>query len=76
MAFVQGDHAALLKIYSKAVMRKNKLSQSTMGTHLDSTLLPSQKDVELCEMITMIIKKNLPLGITEDSDYRYATVNV
>ena len=76
MAFVRSDHAALLKIYSKVITWKNKLSQSTIGTRLDSNLLPSQKDVELYEMITMIIKKNLPLGITEDSDYRYTTRNV
>ena len=43
------------------------------GAYLETNLLPLQKDVELYEMITMIIKKNLPLGITEDSDYRYTT---
>ena len=44
-----------------------------MKAHLETDLLPSQKDVELYEMIDMIIRKNLPLGVTEDPDFRYAT---
>ena len=73
MAFVQGDDALLQKIYNEAINRKNKLSQSKMGAHLETDLLPSQKDVELYEMIDMIIRKNLPLRVTEDPDFRYAT---
>ena len=73
MAFFQGDDALLQKIYNEAINRKKKLSQSKMGAHLETDLLPLQKDMELYEMIDMIIRKNLPLGVTEDPDFRYAT---
>ena len=43
-----------------------------MGTHVNVGLLPTQKDIELYEMIDMIVRKNLPLSIVEDPDYRYA----
>ena len=73
MAFSQGDDALLQKIYNEAINRKKKLSQSKMGEHLETDLLPSQKDVKLYEMIDMIIRKNLPLRVTECPDFRYAT---
>ena len=47
MAFFQGDDALLHKIYNEAINRKKKLSQSKMGEHLETDLLPLQKDVEL-----------------------------
>ena len=42
-----------------------------MGPYVNAAVLPSQKEVELCEMIDMIVRKNLPLSIAEDPDYRY-----
>ena len=47
-----------------------------MGPHINKTqasehdLLPSQKDIELFEMVDMIVKKNLPIGSVEDPDFR------
>ena len=54
------------------------MSQTKMGAHIikSSTgdgeygFFPSQKDIELFEMIDMIIKKNLPLSIVKDTDFR------
>ena len=51
-----------------------------MGAHVtisstgEDGFLPSQKDVELFEMINMIIKKNLPLSIVKDTDFRSVMV--
>ena len=45
-----------------------------MSPHLNSNEIlfaPSQKDVEMFELISMIVRKNLPLSIVEDEDYRY-----
>ena len=44
-----------------------------MGAHVDVNLLPSRKIIELYEMIDMIVRKNLPIGITDDADYRYVS---
>ena len=47
-----------------------------MGAHTiksstgEDGFLPSQKDIELFKMIDMIIKKNLPLSIAEDTEFR------
>ena len=44
-----------------------------MSSHLKTDVdvfVPTQKDVEIFEMISMIIRKNLPVGIVEDEDYR------
>ena len=44
-----------------------------MSSHLKTDvdiIFPTQKDVEIFEMISMIIRKNLPVGIVEDEDYR------
>ena len=47
-----------------------------MGVHMNKTqnaehdFLPSRKDIELFEMIDMIVKKNLPINIVEDTDFR------
>ena len=44
-----------------------------MSPHLNSNEIlfaPSQKDVEMFELISMIVRKNLPLSIVEDEDYR------
>ena len=43
-----------------------------MGAHVNVGFLQSQKDIKLYEMIDMIMRKNLPLIIAEDPDYRYA----
>ena len=40
----------------------------TQAPELD--YLPSQKDIELFEMVDMMVKKNLPIGIVEDPDFR------
>ena len=44
-----------------------------MGAHVDVGLLPSRKTIELYEMIDMVVRKNLPIGITEDADYRFVS---
>ena len=47
-----------------------------MGEHItgslgrDEGLLASQKEIELFEMVDMIVKKNLPISIVEDQDFR------
>ena len=47
-----------------------------MNAHGDVGLLPSRKIIELYEMIDMIVRKNLPIGITDDADYRYVSYKV
>ena len=66
-----GDDDALQKIYERTLNRKTL--QSKMSPHLNSSEIlfaPSQKDVEMFEFISMIVRKNLPLSIVEDEDYR------
>ena len=52
------------------------MSQSKMGAHVTISpvakdgFLPSQKDIEIFELLDLIIKKNLPLSVVEDSDFR------
>ena len=52
------------------------MGQTKMGAHIikgsagEDGFLPSQKDIDLFEMINMIIKKNLPLSIVEDTEFR------
>ena len=44
-----------------------------MSLHIKTDVeifVPTQKDVEIFEMISMIIRKNLPVSIVEDEDYR------
>ena len=46
-----------------------------MGSHFATeneanVLIPSQKDVEIYDFVKMIVKKNLPLSVVEDPDYR------
>ena len=44
-----------------------------MSSHLKTDVdifVPTKKDVEIFEMISMIIRKNLPVSIVEDEDYR------
>ena len=57
-------------MYDRRVNRKTL--QSKMGKHLAAVpiFVPSKKDVEVFEIISMIIRKNLPLAIVEDDDYR------
>ena len=52
-------------------MNRKNIESVEDGPHVNVGLLPLQKDVELYEMIDMIVRKNLPLSITEDPDYRY-----
>ena len=63
----------LRKLYEETVTRKKRLRQSKMGGHVALDILPSQKDVELYEIVDMIVRKNLPLGIIEDPDFRYVS---
>lgn len=42
-----------------------------MGAHVEVKFLPSRKVLELFEMVDMIVRKNLPIGIVDDADYRY-----
>ena len=65
------DKDRLLEIYEQTLTRKTL--QSKMSPHLNSdeiVFAPSQKDVEIFEIISMIIRKNLPLSIVEDKYYR------
>ena len=57
-------------MYYRRVNRKTL--QSKMGKHLETVpiFVPSKKDIEVFEIISMIIWKNLPLAIVEDDDYR------
>ena len=47
-----------------------------MGAHVTISsiqkdgCLPSQKDIKLFELLDLIIKKNLPLSVVEDTDFR------
>ena len=47
-----------------------------MGEHItgslgrDEGLLASQKEIELLEMVNILVKKNLPISIVEDPDFR------
>ena len=44
-----------------------------MSLHLKTDVdvfVPTHKDVEIFEMILMILRKNLPVGIVKDEDYR------
>ena len=44
-----------------------------MSGHVNSephVFVPSEKDVEVFEWISMIVRKNLPISIVEDEDYR------
>ena len=63
----------LQKLHKEIITWKKRLWQSKMGAHVALDLLSSQKDVELYEMVDMIVRKNLPLGITEDPDFRYVS---
>ena len=61
----------MLEIYHRTIDRKTL--QLKMSSHLKTDVdvfVPTQKDVEIFEMISMIIRKNLPVGIVEDEDYR------
>ena len=57
-------------MYYRRVNRKTL--QSKMGKHLETVpiFVPSKKDIEVFEIISMIIRKNLPVVIVEDDDYR------
>ena len=44
-----------------------------MGAHVEVGLSPSRKILELYKMLNMIVRKNLPIGITDDTDYRYVS---
>ena len=66
-----GDEDTLLQIYERTLTRKTL--QSKMSAHLNCdgiVFAPSQKDVEIFELISMIVRKNLPLSIVEDEDFR------
>ena len=47
-----------------------------MGAHVtispvvEHGFLSSQKDIKLFELLDLIIKKNLPLSVVEDTDFR------
>ena len=49
-----------------------KTLQSKMGKHLETVpiFVPSKKDIEVFENISMIIWKNSAVVIVEDDDYR------
>ena len=51
------------------VKQRKTISQPKMGAHVDVGLLPSRKIIELYEMIDMVVRKNLPIGITDNKDY-------
>ena len=76
LVIIQGDEGHLHQIYYQARRRKKYFSQTKMGAHINKTqapeqdYLPSQKDIELFEMVDMMVKKNLPIGIVEDPDFR------
>ena len=57
-------------MYYRRVNRKTL--QSKMGKHLETVpiFVPSKKDIEVFEIISMIIWKNLPVAIVEDNNYR------
>ena len=63
----------LQTLYKETITRKKRLRQSKKGAHVGLDLLPSQKDVKLYEMLDMIVRKNLPLGIAKDPDFRYVS---
>ena len=52
------------------------MSQTKMGAHVtisstgEDDFLPSQKDIELFKLLDLMIKKNLPLSVVEDADFR------
>ena len=66
----KGDEAALLQMYDKCLNRKTL--QSKMSKHLEqpAIFVPTKKDIEVFEFISMIIRKNLPVSIVEDNDFR------
>ena len=66
----QGDEGALLEMYRKTVNRKTL--QSKMSSHMNSgsVFVPTKRDVEVFELISMVLRKNLPLSIVEDDDWR------
>ena len=66
----QGDEGALLEMYRKTINRKTL--QSKMGSHVNrcSVFVPTKRDVEVFELISMVLRKNLPLSIVEDDDWR------
>ena len=44
-----------------------------MSAHVNSeghVFVPSQKYVKVFELVSMIVRKNLPIAIVEDEDYR------
>ena len=71
--FIQGDNAQLRNIHAEQVKQRKTISQSKMGAHVEVGLFPSHKVLELYEMLDMIVRKNLPIGITDDTDYRYVS---
>ena len=66
----QGDEGALLEMYRKTLHRKTL--QSKMSSHMNSgsVFVPTKRDVEVFELISMVLRKNLPLSIVEDDDWR------
>ena len=42
----------------------------TVSSTGEDDFLPSQKDIELFELLDLMIKKNLPLSVVEDTDFR------
>ena len=43
------------------------MNKTPTGEH---GFLPSQKEIKLFEMVDIIVKKNLPINIVEDTDFR------
>ena len=60
-----------MELYYRTINQKTLQSKmsSNLKTDVD-VFVPTLKDVEIFEMISMIIRKNLPVGIVEDEDYR------
>ena len=71
----QGNKGALLELYKRTESAKSKSGQqqSSMSSYtvaLPSILIPSVKDSEIYDWIKMIIRKNLPVLVVEDDEYR------
>ena len=75
MFHLQSDKEALLELYRRSQTIKSH--QSSMASHLPpiagaSILIPTKKDSEVYDFIKMIVRKNLPLSVVDDNDYRVA----
>ena len=69
----QGDKVALLEFYTMIESAKASQQPSmTSNFSSPSILIPTKKDNEVYDWLKMIIRKNLPVSVVEDDDYRIA----